>query len=1263
MVESREREELLVDIKQDVIQEKDDFLSRPVVAGWKLDWEKTIYILFILLAVVSRFHDLGSRVVSHDESLHTQYSYQFYNGDGYVHTPMMHGPSLFHATALSYWLFGDSDFSSRIPVAILGIMLVVAPYFLRDWIGRKGALLASFMLLISPYITYYSRYIRHDIYVIFFAVITFIAIHYYLREQKDKYLWWFTLGLVLMFTTMETAFIYVAIFGSFLVLRLLYLMWQSEWFHEAIPQLRRPLLLLALALLLMGGGFAGQQILPRLLDGNDAVEIRPSEELFAADPTAPVDVAATAPAEQGELVMRWLQIIGIFVLSGGLFMAAHQMRRHLLRYGEFDLIILFTTLVLPSASPILINIAGWNPLDYSVQRCGEVTMATLWPCVQLFFSSGAVRSGLFVAITLLASVGVGLWWNPRRWLIAAAIFHGIFLVLFTSIFTNPGGWASGTVGSLGYWLEQHEVERGEQPRYYYLFVTTIYEFLPIIFSILGARLWLQRHRLHKIAGYWLTAGLLALLSFSLVQWWYNEFIIGVGPGDAYSNTAGLFAAFLVALAAILFWFLARQRQIMAEYGLRRSWQGLFDGYALVGFVPFLAWWALLSWIGYSVAGERMPWLSSHFIFPMVLLAGWYGQQKLAGLKKEALWSRPALAYLGVALLAILAGFLAFSALWLGQIQLGNQMVENMAGIGRFLGSLVVLGLLIYLIMRLGEQLENGLRRALWLGGVFIILSLLTIRITYMSSFPNADYVTEHMVYAHGAPATKSVVMAQIEELSLRLHGDRSLVVAYDNDTSWPYTWYLRHFSNRIYYGENPGPNIADATVVIIGRRNWGKEEPFLRDDYEMTTHTFLWWPMEEYRRFSWNALLGDPKVEPDLRRGLGNPGVRQALWDIFFYRDYQRYSEVFGGNYAIGQWPLRNDLRLYIRKDVVAQLWDYGVGAAAVEPAVDPYAENILELDAAQIINVGRGMLSAPRNLALGPDGNLYVADSGNHRIQVFDEEGRFLRGWGEFGVEPGQFNEPWGLTVSDEYLFVADTWNHRIQKFSLDGEWIAAYGQSGSPAETDAGLGLFFGPRDVLLLPGGQLLVTDTGNHRLKLMTQDGDFVRQVGFQGPAPGQFNEPVSLAIGPDGLVYITDTWNRRVQVYGADLFPLEMWEVDAWRGESINNKPYLAVDGQSRVYITDPEGHRVLIFDWRGNYLASFGRFGAGSGEFGLLNGIVVAPDGTVYVADAGNDRILKFDPIFPRLPDEEAPPPDPEPIPGDEEETNLIEPTEEVDDD
>jgi DNA-binding beta-propeller fold protein YncE len=387
--------------------------------------------------------------------------------------------------------------------------------------------------------------------------------------------------------------------------------------------------------------------------------------------------------------------------------------------------------------------------------------------------------------------------------------------------------------------------------------------------------------------------------------------------------------------------------------------------------------------------------------------------------------------------------------------------------------------------------------------------------------------------------------------------------------------------------------------------------------------------MEEYRKLSWNAILGDPNADPELRRGLGNPEVRQALWDIFFYRDYEKYGSVFGGNYALGEWPLRHDLRMYIRKDTLATLWDHGIDAVAAEPAIDIYAENNLELLPSLIIGSPgseSGQLLQPRNVAVSPQGLIFVADSGNHRVQVFDQDGNFTQGWGAFGSEPGNFNEPWGIAADEDFVYVADTWNHRIQKFSHDGELVDIFGQSGSPTDGQIGEGLFFGPRAVVIRDDGNIVVTDTGNHRLQLFNSDGQFIQAFGSQGTLPGQFYEPVGLGVGDDGSIFVADTWNGRIQNFGQDLLPLNEWSVDAWYGESINNKPYMAVGSRGQIYVTDPEGYRVLIFDSDGQYVGRFGQYSNEIDGFALPVGIATDNTGKVYVADSGNSRILIFEP-------------------------------------
>lgn len=1194
-----------------------------------LTWEKALYLLIFVIAIISRFWGLGDRVVSHDESLHTQYSYQYYIGDGYQHSPLMHGPMVFHTAALSYWLFGAAnDFTARVPAAIFGIILIFLPYLLRGWIGKRGALFASFLFLISPYITYYSRYIREDIFTIVGAMILFIALCYYLRDPQNKYLSWFALGMVTMFLAKEVSFIYVGIFGSFLLIRLGLRLLASDWFWEEFGNLILPIIIFAVALLMIGGGFLAQRAITEPKEEGTATA---ESTGFAADPTettTPEEIASPV----SETVFRWLQVAGIGLLIASVLLFVRQLRPNLDHYPETDLIILFSTLVLPSVMPLLVVISGRNPTDYTLNQCvieGTIPESLIsqfflklvsGSCWSAFFTSPIVYSLSFTLVALVVTIFIGLWWNARKWVVPALIFHSVFLIFYTSVFTNPQGWITGKIGSLGYWLAQQEVQRGSQPWFYYFFVMPFYEFLPVLLTFLAIGLWAKRKQLHWAFNYWFATLVGGALLSSLINWWYDAPLVAAGEKPSYLIGIQVFLFILVVLG--LFWFFVVQPQMLR----RADAIGLSDlihQETTNGFVPLLVWWLLLTFVAYGVAGEKMPWLSSHFVPPMALLGGWYFQHRFAHWKKEDWLNRQNLLLLGLTVAILIALTVALSPIWLGQLKWGVAERLYLNHWGRFIGGLLLVGGLSWLWWRVGQGVSAGIRASVWSLALLFILSSITIRFTYMANFPNADYTNEYLVYAHGAPPTKDVVLKQLEELSLRLHGDRSIKVAFDNVSSWPYLWYLRDYPNRLYFGETPGRNVTEYPVIIVGDSNWSKIEPLVGDDYEMTTHTFLWWPMEEYRKFSWNALLGDQLVPAEQRRGLGNSAIREALWNIFWYRDYTKYGEIFGGKYSFSEWPLRRPLRLYIRKDVYAQLWDYGAGAFTYEPPVDPYAEGELIVNATTII--GNGQLNAPRNLAITADGTIYVADSGSHRIAVFNSDGTLINNWGGFGTAPGKFNEPWGVAVDDQYLYVADTWNHRVQKFTLDGQFVQQIGQGGTPGSDQEGGGLFFGPRGILLLPDNRLLVTDTGNHRFQLFDRNGTFIRQTGGLGSLLGQMYEPVGIGFAPQGDVFLADTWNERVQRFTADLIPIGEWTVEAWKGESINNKPYIAIDSNGRIYITDPEEYRVLIFNEGGQYLGRFGQFGVDNASFGLPVGIAVDSQNNVYVADSVNNRILKFD--------------------------------------
>jgi DNA-binding beta-propeller fold protein YncE len=366
--------------------------------------------------------------------------------------------------------------------------------------------------------------------------------------------------------------------------------------------------------------------------------------------------------------------------------------------------------------------------------------------------------------------------------------------------------------------------------------------------------------------------------------------------------------------------------------------------------------------------------------------------------------------------------------------------------------------------------------------------------------------------------------------------------------------------------------------------------------------------------------------------------MRQALWNIWYARDYTLYGEITGTNYELSQWPVSERMRLYVRKDVAAMIWDYGVGPTALEPGEaleDPYVASRQTLTADLVMGsegTAPGQFQSPRALATGPDGVLYVADSRNHRIQKFDSAGNLLWTTGSFGsidnntAQPGLFNEPWGVGVGpDGSVYVADTWNHRIQKLDANGQFITMWGRFGQGESIDA----FWGPRSVVVDGRGRVYVADTGNKRVAVFDEQGNALSTVGLPGSDPGQLDEPVGLAVTDDGTLYVADTWNLRVQVFtpapGTDDFVFTReWPIVGWFGQSVENKPYLALDNRGRVYVTDPEGYRVLVFDAEGQFITTWGDFGGDDTTFALVSGVAVDSEGRVYVSDPGNQRVMRF---------------------------------------
>ncbi len=290
----------------------------------------------------------------------------------------------------------------------------------------------------------------------------------------------------------------------------------------------------------------------------------------------------------------------------------------------------------------------------------------------------------------------------------------------------------------------------------------------------------------------------------------------------------------------------------------------------------------------------------------------------------------------------------------------------------------------------------------------------------------------------------------------------------------------------------------------------------------------------------------------------------------------------------------------------------------------------------------GDSQFNAAADIALDSAGNIWVADTNNHRVQKFNSTGNLLgwigrdnaggSGWhnplsGKTSVSGSgnsEFDTVTGVAVdSANNLYVVDSGNKKIKKFDSTGVYIKTF-------ETQAlNITTYSSPSKLAVDIDSKVYVSDSATNKILRFTSDGSFEVEFGGAGNGIGQFNGISGIAVSGDKKIFAADTNNHRVQVLDANGVFITSWGGYGSANGKFNAPAGIAVDGASNVYVADTFNNRIQKFTPAGVYILNYGSSGTANGQFNRPSGIAVnivsnASADTIFVADKNNNRIQKF---------------------------------------
>jgi DNA-binding beta-propeller fold protein YncE len=218
------------------------------------------------------------------------------------------------------------------------------------------------------------------------------------------------------------------------------------------------------------------------------------------------------------------------------------------------------------------------------------------------------------------------------------------------------------------------------------------------------------------------------------------------------------------------------------------------------------------------------------------------------------------------------------------------------------------------------------------------------------------------------------------------------------------------------------------------------------------------------------------------------------------------------------------------------------------------------------------GNLVKPEGISVTPNGRIFVADFETGLVKIYDPNYQHIKTFSKYGSAPGENMKSEFTCIHNWKYYMAEAGNHRVSVWDLQGKFVFTYGEPGMEN------GQMKTPQACKVNSRGESFVSDLGNNRVQVFDVDGKFLRSWGTSGSGPGAFQRPAGLAIDQHDNVYVTETMNNRIQVFDRmGKLITSFGKSGDGIGEFVNLHGCLVDKDTGWLYVADTGNHRIQVF--------------------------------------------------------------------------------------